>query len=139
MVAAPRHVAGGGSAAVMSVMSDAPPAGTESSSYPPYDQSLELALAGLSAEVRAEWRHRYVTQGEAELRVQASSTVPRLLFVQRASRPRYAPCESCSPTASVRLATPVSVPRRLWLAWRWGCGPVEQRQAIRPAPQSLFG
>ena len=74
MAAVPRHVAGGGSAAVMGVMSDAPsPAETESSIYPPYDRSLELALAlaRLSAEVRAEWRHKYITQGEAELRVQA--------------------------------------------------------------------
>ena len=56
----------------MGVMSDAPsPAETESSIYPPYDRSLELALEGLSAEVRAEWRHKYITQGEAELRVQA--------------------------------------------------------------------
>lgn len=56
----------------MNVMSDAPfPAESEASSYPPYDRSLELALAGLSAEVRAEWRHKYIRQGEAELRVQA--------------------------------------------------------------------
>ena len=72
MAAVPWPVADGGSDAVMSGMSDAPsPAGTESSSYPPYDQSLELALARLSVEVRAEWRHRYVAQGETELRVQA--------------------------------------------------------------------
>ena len=71
-MAAARHVAHGSLSIVMSGVSDAPfPAGTESSSYPPYDRSLELALAGLSAEVRAEWRHRYVVQGVMELRVQA--------------------------------------------------------------------
>lgn len=103
----------------MSVRSDAPsPAGTESSSYPPYDRSLELALAGLSAEVRAEWRHRYVTQGETELCVQA--------LLDRAK----AALRSAGKPATVRtvwvmlgdragaLATPISVPRLLWLAWR---------------------
>lgn len=72
MAAVPEHVAGGGSVAVISGMSGAfSSADTESSSYLPYDRPLELALAGLSAEVRAEWRHRYITQREAELRVQA--------------------------------------------------------------------
>jgi len=41
------------------------------SSHPPYDRSPRRALNEMSAETRAEWRNRYVTQAEGELRVQA--------------------------------------------------------------------
>lgn len=41
------------------------------SSCLPYNRPPSQALAGLSTEVRAEWRQKYITHGEAELRLQA--------------------------------------------------------------------
>ncbi len=39
--------------------------------YPPYDRPPRQALGEMPAEVRAAWRGRYITEAEAELRVQA--------------------------------------------------------------------
>ena len=39
--------------------------------YPPYDRPPRQALGEMPAEVRASWRGRYITEAEAELRVQA--------------------------------------------------------------------
>lgn len=54
-------------------MSDAHhPAGDPATpGYPPYDRPPRRALGEMPAEVRAAWRGRYITEAEAELRVQA--------------------------------------------------------------------
>ena len=39
--------------------------------HPPYDRPPRQALGEMPAEVRAAWRGRYITEAEAELRVQA--------------------------------------------------------------------
>ena len=54
-------------------MSDAhhPVGGPATPGHPPYDRPPRQALGEMPAEVRAAWRGRYITEAEAELRVQA--------------------------------------------------------------------
>ena len=63
--------------------------------HPPYDRTPRQALGEMPAEARAAWRGRYITEAEAELRVQA--------LLDRAE-------------AALRLAgAPVTI-RTLWMA-----------------------
>ena len=45
--------------------------GSASAGHPPYDRSPRRALAEMSAEARAAWRNRCITEAEAEPPVQA--------------------------------------------------------------------